>query len=373
MGLVVKEVKSRKELREFIKFPDRLYSGNEFYVPALHSDVFRTLSQYKNPAFEFCNAKYWLAYQNGEVVGRVAGIINERYNEKHNIKYVRFGWLDFVDDKKVLVALFQTVRRWGISQNMEYLNGPLGFSSFDPSGILIEGFDKMPSSFSHYNYSYYSVLIEELGFKKEVDWVEYSVKIPNAVPLKFTQGAAIVKKRYNLNSAVLKSKKDILKYSDELFALLDQEYKDIYAYSELSKEQRKKLIGQFVAILNPEYVSIIVDASDNVIAFGITVPSLSKALQKAKGKLFPKGFLYIRNALKKNDTIDTLLIAIKKKYHNKGVNGLIFNDLMSAYIKNGIVSLETTRELEDNLKVNNLWNKFEYRQHKRSRCYIKQL
>jgi hypothetical protein len=373
MGLIIKEISTKKELKKFVKFPDRLYSGNEFYVPSNHKDELRKLSAKTNPAFEFCRAKYWFAYDNGVIVGRIAGIINYKYNEKRNIKYVRFGWLDFVEDKKVLILLFQAVRKWAISQKMEFIHGPLGFSSFDASGILVEGFDEMPASFAHYNFPYYSKLIEELGYTKDVDWVEYNVKVPESVPQKFVAGAELVKKRYNLHSASLKTKKDILKYSDDIFRLINDEYEDLYAFSELSKKQIEALKKQFAAILQPEYVSIILNSTNEVVAFGITMPSLAKAQQKSKGKLFPFGFIHIMNALKKNDTVEALLIAVQKDYQNKGANGLIFNDIMSAYIKNGIINFESTREMENNVKINNLWNKFEYRKHKRTRCYIKQL
>lgn len=373
MGLIIKAISTKKELKEFIRFPDKLYSGNKLYVPAIHSNELLTLSFDKNPAFEFCRAKYWLAYDNGEIVGRIAGIINDRYNEKHNIKYARFGWLDFVNDKKVLMLLFQAARQWALSENMEYLHGPLGFSSFDASGILIGGFDEMSTSFAHYNFPYYSKLIEEFGYKKDVDWVEYNIKVPEYVPEKFKVGTELIKKRYNLHSASLKNKKDILKYSDDIFKLINDEYKNIYAFSQLSKKQIMAIKKHFVLILRPEYISIVLNSTNKVVAFGITMPSLAKAQQKAKGKLFPFGFIHIMNALKKNNTVEALLIAVKKDYQNKGVNGIIFTDIMSAYIKNGINYFESTREMENNVKINNLWNKFEYRLHKRTRCYIKQL
>ncbi len=373
MSLTIKEISTKKEIKEFVKFPDRLYSGNKFYIPAIHTKELQTLTFDKNSAFEFCRAKYWVVIRNGVIVGRIAGIINNKYNEKHNIKYARFGWLDFVDDLSVLMLLLQAVEKWAINENMNTIHGPIGFTSFDASGVLIEGFDEMPTSFAHYNFPYYQKLIEEFGYKKDVDWIEYNVKVPKSVPEKFTKGAELIKKRYKLHSAKLKKKKDVLKYSDDLFRLLNEEYKDIYAFSELTKRQIEQLKKQFISILRPEYVSIILNATDEVIAFGITIPSLAKAQQKSKGKLFPFGFIRIMYALRKNDTIDTLLIAVQKDYQSKGVNGIIFNDISSAFVKNGITNLESTRELENNMKVNNLWNKLEYRQHKRTRCYIKEL
>ena len=373
MELIIKEVSTKKELRDFIKFPDKLYKGNQFYVPALHRSEMQKLLPEKNPAFEFCKAKYWLAYANNKIVGRVAGIINYRYNEKHNKKYARFGWLDFVEQKTVVEKLMQTVEDWAKQNNAEILHGPLGFSSFDASGVLVEGFNELPTSFAHYNFPYYATLIEQLGYEKEVDWVEYNVKVPESVPDNFISIANLVQKRYKLHRVELKSKNELKKYAQDIFTLLNKEYNDLYAFSELTNSQINALTKEFITFINPEYVSIILNESNNLVAFGITLPSLSKALQKSKGKLFPFGFLHIMHALRKNDTVDTLLIAINKEYQNKGLHTIIFTDIYKTFKKNGITNIETTRELDDNFNVNNLWKKFDYRQHKRARAYIKKL
>ncbi len=373
MELKIKEISTKKELMDFVKFPDKLYSGNKYYVPALHRAELNTLLSEKNPAFEFCQAKYWLAFRDNKVVGRIAGIINHRYNEAHNKKYVRFGWLDFIDDENVLNKLLAVVEEWGKKNNAELIHGPLGFSSFDASGILIEGFSEIPTSFSHYNYPYYSKLIEKYGYQKEVDWIEFNVKVPETLPDNFVRLPNLLKKRFKLSSIKPKSKKELIKYSDDIFKLLNKEYSDLYAFTVLTPKQIESLKNQFIQFIKPEYVTIIVNASNKLVAFGITTPSLSKALQKSKGKLFPFGFLYIMNALKNNDTVDTLLIAVKKEYQNKGVHSIIFNEFYKTFIKNGITNIETTRELENNYNVNLLWKKFEYRQHKRARCYFKNL
>lgn len=373
MGITIKEISNKKELRAFVKFPDKLYSRNKYYIPALHKSEFNTLDKSKNPAFEFCEAKYWLAYINNEIVGRVAGIINHNYNEKHNKKYVRFGWLDFIENKNVLQELMKAVENWGKQNNAEFIHGPLGFSSFDASGVLIEGFNELPTSFGHYNYPYYPKFIEESGYKKDVDWVEYNVKIPKSIPENFIKIADLLKNKYKLRIAKLKDKKDILKYSDEIFKLLNNEYNELYGFSELSIKQIVALKKQFISFLNPEYISVILDSADKVIAFGITMPSLSKALQKSNGKLFPFGFIRILYALRNNDTTDTLLIAVKKEFQNKGVHAIIFNQIFKTFVKKRIANLETTRELEDNDKVKQLWSRFEHKQHKKARCYIKEL
>lgn len=373
MELKIKEVSSKKELKDFIKFPDKLYSGSKYYTPNLHIAEINTFSHEKNPAFEFCKAKYWLVYRNEKVVGRVAGVINYKYNKKHKIKYARFGWLDFIEDKEVLELLLNRVEKWATECNMEYLHGPLGFTSFDASGVLVEGFDEMPATFAHYNYSYYPDLIEKYGYEKDVDWIEYNLKVPENVPEKVSKGAELISKRYKLHAVKSKNIKDLLRYFDELFELLNVTYKDLYGFTEITSKQAVNLKKQFLSFLNPEYISLVLNEKDELIGFGISMPSLSKALIKSKGKLFPFGYLRIMHALRKNDTVDLLLIAIKPEYQNKGLIAIIFNKIMQTVIKNNITNVETTRELEDNKKVQHLWNDYESRQHKRTRCYIKKL
>ena len=372
-GITIKEINSKSDLRKFIRFPEKLYKGNNNYVPVLRSEEFKTLSSDKNPAHEFCVSKYWLAYRDGEIAGRVAGIIHNKYNENRNIKYARFGWLDFIDDFEVLNALVQTVESWAIKEEMEYIHGPLGFSSFDGSGILIKGFDETPTAFSHYNHPYYPELLEKAGYNKDIDWVEYNVKVPEQVPEKVIIGAKLIKKRYGLHSAELKNRKDFLKYATGIFELLNSVYRGIYAFSQLSEKQIDCLKKQFISILDPAYVSIILDSNDKVIAFGITMPSLSRSLQKSNGSLLLFALFRILNMYQKTKTVDTLLIAVQKEYQNKGLTGIIFSDIIPVLIKNDIDSIESTKEMEDNRSVNNLWHSYEHKQHKRTRCYIKKL
>ncbi|MBP1593177.1 MAG: hypothetical protein H6Q12_195 [Bacteroidetes bacterium] len=373
MKITIKEVTTKRELKQFVKFPNKLYLGNKFYVPPLIYSELKTLSKKDNPSFEFCEAKYWLAYINNKIVGRVAGVINYNYNKKVGENFVRFGWLDFIEDENVLKELIETVESWAIQKNIKTIHGPLGLSEFDASGILIEGFEERSTSFGKFNFPYYSELIEKLGFKKDIDWVEYNIKVPKSIPEKYSRIAMVVKNRYKLHSGRLRKKKDLLKYSDEVFQLLNQEYAGLYAFSELTKTQCEDLKSQFIPLLRLKYVSIILNAENNVVGFGICMPSLSKALQKAKGHLYPLGILRIQNALKYNDTIDTLLIAVHKDYKDKGVNSVIFNDIGNSIINSGITNIESTRELEENFSVQNLWNKFEFRQHKKTRCYVKKL
>ena len=372
-SITIKEINSKSDLNKFIRFPEELYAADNNYVPVLRSEELKTLSPDKNPAHEFCISKYWLAYQNGKIAGRVAGIIHYRYNENRNIKYARFGWLDFVNDLEVLMVLMDTVESWAKKEGMEHIHGPIGFSSFDPSGILIKGFDETPTAFSHYNYPYYPELLEKAGYEKDIDWVEYNVKVPEKVPEKVLQVAKLIKRRYGLHSAELNSKKDILKHADGIFNLLNSVYRGIYAFSQLSDKQIDCLKKQVITILDPAYVSVILDNSDNVIAFGITMPSLSRSLQKSKGSILRFALFRILNIYQKTSTVDTLLIAVKKEFQNKGLTGIIFSDIIPVLIQNNIKSIESTKEMEENISVKNLWHSYEHRQHKRTRCYIKKL
>jgi hypothetical protein len=253
------------------------------------------------------------------------------------------------------------------------IHGPLGFSEFDASGILIEGFDEIPTAYGKYNYPYYSQMIEQLGFEKEVDWVEFRVTVPDKIPVRYSQIERSIAGKYKLQSVKLQSKKEVLKYADEIFQLLNKEYESIHGFSELTPNQVDALKKQFIPLLRLKFVSVVLNAENKVVGFGICLPSLSRALQQSKGNLFPFGFLHIQKALRGNGTIDSLLIAIHSDYRNKGVNALIFNDIGNAIVSEGIRYIETTRELEHNLFIQNLWNKFENRQHKRSRCYFKKI
>ncbi|MBG0782592.1 MAG: hypothetical protein H0S84_10015 [Bacteroidales bacterium] len=374
MKITIKEITSKNDLKKFIKFPNKLYEENKFYVPPLISAELETLSKDKNPSFDFCEAKYWLAYnETNTIVGRIAGIINHKYNKKIGKQLVRFGWLDFIEDIDILKALIQTVVQFANEKGAVGIHGPLGFSEFDASGILIEGFDEIPTAYGKYNFPYYAQMIEQLGFEKEVDWVEFRVTVPDEIPVRYSRIAKSIAEKYKLQSLKLKSKKEVLKYADDIFQLLNKEYQNIHGFSELTPNQIDALKKQFIPLLRLKYISVILNAENNVVGFGICLPSLSKALQKSKGNLFPFGFLYIQKALYVNDTIDTLLIAIHSDYRNKGVNALIFDDIGNSIVSEGIRYIETTRELEHNLSAQNLWDKLENRQHKRSRSYFKKI
>ena len=372
MNILIKEVKTNKDLKAFIKFPNDLYKDCPYFVPSLNSKEIDTLSKDKNPAFEFCESRYWLAYADNKVIGRVAGIINNIYNKKHNTKFIRFGWLDFIEDEEVCKALLQTVENWGREIKAEFIHGPYGFISFDKSAALIEGFDELATPFANYNYPYYNTFISNLGYNKEVDWVEFSIKMVNELPPKLLKSAEIIADRYKLRNALFNNKKDVLKYTADLFELLNTAYGDLLGFVELNPKVIEKIKKEFSMLLKPDYVSIILNELDEPIGFGIAVPSLSKTLRKVKGRLFPFGFLHLLMA-GKSDVINLLLIGVRPDYQNKGVHSLIFTKTIPAFLRDGVKTVEVTRSLETNNKVTQLWSGYESRIHKRSRCYIKPL
>jgi len=373
MGIVIKEVVSRRDLKKFISFPYNLYAGSKYWVPPLFFDEMNTLRKDKNPAFEFCEVKYWLAYKDGKIAGRIAGIINWRYVEKWQNRYARFGWIDFIDDEDVSKALIETVEKWAKDKDMEAVHGPLGFTDLDYEGMLIEGFEELGTMATIYNYPYYHKHPEKYGYKKDIDWIEFEVKAPQEVPEKIDRIANIALKRNNLRVLKVKKSKDLLPYAKDMFKVLDETFKDLYGVVPLSEKQVDLYIKQYFGFIRPDYISIILDSNDRVAAFGITMPSLSKALQKAKGRLFPVGFIHLLMAMKNNKQIDLYLIGVRPDLQGKGVNSIIFNELNKIFINKNIVSTETNPELETNLKVQAQWKHFTHRQHKRRRCYIKQL
>ena len=374
MGICIKEVTTKKELRDFVHFPNALYKDNPYYVPQIESMDRDTLTPSKNHAFEVCEGKYWLAYDaNGKIVGRVAGIINHRYNEKVGEKICRFGWIDFVDDRDVSAALMHAVETYARENGMNFMNGPIGFLEFDAAGVLVEGFDQLPTAYGKYNSPYYEKHLLDLGYAKDVDFVEYRILVPEVIPERYARMANIVSTKLNLHQAPLSCRKDVDKYLDGVFRCLNSAYSKLHGFSELSSGQCDDLKKQFLANINVDYVSIILDENEQVVGFGVALPSLSKAMQKANGSMFPFGWYHLLKALTKNDTIDLLLIAIDDKYKNKGVNAMIFDKFAQGITKNGIKYIESTRELEDNTNVQNLWHYLEHHLTKRARAYIKQI
>ena len=376
MAIEIKEIKpTRKEIKKFSMFSTNMYKDNKYYVPDLLMDNLDTFNPAKNPASEFCDSKLFMAYRDGKAVGRVAGIINRVVNEKCNEKNVRFGFIDFVDDEEVSAALMAAVEDWGRSQGMDHIVGPLGFTDMDPEGMLIEGFDQVSTMATIYNHPYYPQHIEKLGFERETDWVEFKIVVPDVIPEKMVRICEIVKKKYNVRNIKYTSAKALVKdYGQAIFQLINEAYSQLYGYSPLTPRQIDHYISMYLPVLRLENVSLIVDADNTLIGVGIAMPSMSKALQRSRGKLFPFGWYHLLKGLKgKNDVVDLLLVAIKPEYQSKGVNSLLFNDLIPCFRKNGYKYAESNPELDDNQRVQLQWQYFETTQHKRRRAYKKAL
>lgn len=365
----------KKELKKFVKFGIDLYAGNPCYVPPLVFDEINTLRPDKNPAFEFCLAQSFMAWRDGKPVGRITGIINTLVNERSGKKEARFGFVDFIDDDEVSRALFDAVEKWARKRGMDSLVGPMGFSDMDHEGMLIEGFDEMGTMATIYNYPYYPEHMRRLGFEKDVDWIEFRMTVPDRVPEKMMRISDIVRKKYGLKNLKFTSGKKIKEqYGVALFELINEAYDQLYGYSPLTPKQIDYYIDMYLGILRLEYVSVIVDADDKLVGVGISIPSFSEALRKSGGKLFPFGWTHMLRALKgQNDVIDLMLVAIKPEYQNKGVNALLFSDLIPIYIKNNIKFAESNLELESNESVQGQWQYFERRQHRRRRAFRKNL
>ncbi|NWF87856.1 MAG: hypothetical protein HXY50_00175 [Ignavibacteriaceae bacterium] len=373
MSVTTKEVLTKKDLISFIKFPYKLYNGNKYWVPPLLQEELKNFNKEKNPAFQLCEAKYWIAYDNNQVVGRIACIINKKYNEKVSKNVARFGYVDFIDDKNISSVLFKTAEDWAKQKKCESIHGPLGFTDMDPEGMLVEGFDELGTIATIYNYPYYQVHIENLGYRKDIDWVEYELLTPKTVPDKVEKLAAAVAERYKLRVLDVKNQKQLLPYAHEIFHVLNSAYANIYGFVQLTEEQIDLYVKQYFGFIKPGFVPVILNEKNEVVGFGITMPSLSKAFQKAKGRLFPFGFIHILRAIKKNDRADLYLTGVRPDYQDKGVNAIMMYEVTKVFKEHNIVWVESNPELETNLKVRSQWRFYEGRQHKRRRCYIKEL
>ncbi len=378
MAVTIKKVSSKKDLHKFIRFNYELYKDNKYSVPDLCYDMVNTFSKDKNAAFEFCEAEYFLAYNDkGEIVGRVAAIINNRANEKWNKKDVRFGWIDFIDDIEVSSALLNAVEEWGKQRGMTHIQGPLGFTDFDAEGMLVEGYDQLSTMATIYNYPYYPQHMEKLGYEKDADWVEFKIYIPDAIPEKHKRISDIIQKKYNLKIKKYTSSKKIAdEYGQEIFELMNEAYEPLYGYSPLSQGQIEQYVKMYLPIVDLRMVTLITDQEDKLVAVGISMPSLSEALQKAHGKLMPFGWYHLLKALfmkRRAKMLDLLLVAVKPEYQNKGVNALLFSDLIPVYQQLGFEYAESNPELELNGKVQAQWEYFKTEQHKRRRAFVKEI
>lgn len=373
MTVEIKKVSNKAELKKFIRFNYEFYKDNPYSVPDLYDDMLNTFSPQKNAAFEFCEANYFLAMRDGKIVGRVAAIINHRANETWNKKVVRFGWIDFVDDLDVSRALIDTVKQWGRERGMNEIEGPLGFTDMDAEGMLIDGFDQLSTMATIYNYPYYPEHMNLLGLERSADWVEMKVYIPDAIPEKHKRISAIIAQKYKLHIRKITSRKEIKEtgIAHDIFRLINKAYTPLFNYSQMTERQIDQYVNMYVPVLDLRMVSIVENEQNEIVAVGISMASLSEALQKAKGKLLPFGWFHLLKALKwkRPKMLDLLLVAVRPDYQGKGVNALLFTDLIPVYQELGFEYAETNPELEMNDKVQNQWQYFKTEQHKRRRCF----
>lgn len=376
----IKKVETRKDLEAFIQFRYDLYRDDPYDVPYLHFDELNNLCKEKNASFEDCEADYFLAYENDKVVGRVAAIINHKANERWGKRIVRFGWFDFIDDLAVSKALIQTVEEWGAQRGMLQMVGPMGFADTDREGMLVEGFDTLATMYAHYNYRYYPEHIERMGgFRKDNDYVQCMVKVPEKVPDKFARIAKMVSERFNLRVHKL-TRNELLRqgYGRKVFQLLNATYKDLYGFSQLSDKKVDQLVDQYIKIADMNLITTVVDGNNNdmMVGFGITFPSLSEAMRKThNGRLMPLGWWHLLDAIRWHhaDTVDMLLIGVLPEYRSRGANALIFNDLVQQYQRYGFKWAQAMPQMETNTHILNNWQYFDAHVNRRLRCYKKDL
>lgn len=366
------EVKTKKDIKNFVNFPHKLYKGNPYFVPFLNIDEINKFDKDKNESYDDCDVKCFLAYRNGEIVGRIAGIIQRLYNEKTGEKRVRFSRFDSIDDSEVSNSLFSAVENWAKDKGMTLIHGPMGYNDLDREGLLIDGFDYMSTFEEQYNYDYYPKLIEEYGFEKEVDWLEYRIFAPKEPSERVDKIADLVARRYELSVLKPKSIKWFVEnYKEQFFEVLDKAYSPLYGVVPFSDKMKDALISQFGLILKKDYLIGIVDKNKKLIAFGLVFPSLSESVNKSAGKLLPFGIFRMLKQINKPKSIDTGLIAILPEYQNKGVNSMILSIMMHGMIERGLEYAETNLMLEDNGRIQKQWEVFDYIQHKKRRSYIK--
>lgn len=376
MPIKIVEVNDKASKKKFVKFPITLYKDNPYYVPALIIDELDTIDPAKNPAFDFCEQQLFLAYKDNEIVGRIAAIINHRSNELWKQQHARFGFVDFIDDNEVVDALFAAATRWAKERGMTAIQGPMGYTDLDKEGLLVYGFDRISTMSTAYSYPYYQEQIERMGFEKDVDWHEYYIPVPKEAPERHQRIAKIVADKFGLKVLKFKNLKQITPYVDKLFNLLNVAYAPLYGFVPLTKKQIDYYVKQYVPLLRWDVVTIVIkEETDEVIGFGIAVPSLSRALQKSRGKLFPFGWYHLLRDMKSksNPTVDLMLTGIAPEYQGKGVNAMIFSDFIPSSYNNGFRFAESNPELESNSKIANQWDGFNAEHHKTRRAYIKKI
>lgn len=376
MSVIIREVTTKKELKKFVKFNIDLYKGNPYHVPGLIEEEMMTLDPKRNPAFEVCDSIGFLAYRNDQVVGRITGIINKNSNETWGQKRARFGFVDFIDDQEVVDALFKAVEDWARQKGMEELQGPMGFTDMDHEGMLIDGFDQVGTIATIYNFPYYPQHMERMGYVKDQDWHEFKIFVPReGIPEKHQRIGEIVKKKYGLKIMKFKNAKEIMPYAHKVFNTLNEAYAPLYGFSKLTQKQIDYYINMYIPMLRYDLVTVIVrEEDDEVVGFGISLPNLSHAMKKANGHLFPFGWIHLLKALKtKPKVVDLYLMGVLPEYQSKGVNALLFNDLIPIYNQLGVEYAESNPELESNNAVQAQWDYFKREHHKTRRAFIKKI
>lgn len=374
MAVEIKEVLTKKELWKWVRFPNKLYRNNEFFVPFLGSDEFETFSEDKNPAYAFCETKLFLAYKDGEIVGRIAGLINHAYNEKWDKNAIRFTRFDFIDDREVSQALFDAVVAWGKERGHVSIMGPIGFTDMDHEGMLAEGFDKFNMSITFYNHPYYLDHMEALGLRKDIDWIEYKISVPDEINPSLQRLADRLVSTKGYQVVTYDDRKVLYTDAIEAFSVIDVAFSKLYGTVPLTPEVIKNAVDSYIPLVNLDYICSIKDEQGKIVAFGALVPSIARALKKSNGKLFPLGIFRMLRALKgKNDTLEMFFVAVEPEHQMKGVPVLIITELLKKLIKNKVKYCETGPMLETNTAVHSLWKPYEKEQHKRRRCYIKEI
>lgn len=368
--ITIKEIKTKKDMKKFIDFPIKLYKDNQNYIPALAADEMNMYDSSKNAAYEYCESIQILAYKENKVVGRLAAIINHKYNDKITGKHLRFSHFDVVDDFEVTKAMFDYIGKWGKEKGMTEFNGPIGFTDLDRQGMLIEGYDQIGMSITNYNFPYYNEHMEKLGLKKDVDWVEYLVNIPETLDPRIEKVQSALLNRFGFKLLKFKNLKEIMPYIYKAFDVYNEAFYALHGTVFLTEKQVTALIKQFAPAINFEYVPIIVDKDDNVVGFAILAPSIAKASRKAKGKMLPFGWYHLLKALKHNDTLEMYLVAIKPEYQGFGLNSILMYDVTKCAMKNGVKYAETGPELEENYKVRTQWDNYDAKIIRKRRCYI---
>lgn len=371
MSIRIKKVESKHDLEAFIKFPMNLYKDNKSYVPPFINEEMETLDVSKNPVFKDAQAHYFIAEKDNKIVGRVAAIINWQEVNKQHKKKMRFGWFDMIDDIEVTKALLAKVEEIGKENKLEYIEGPVGFSNLEKAGMLTKGFDKLATMVGLYNNAYYPEHLEKLGFEKANEWVEFELNAPSELPEKVKKFNRIIRERYKLKELKFTKTAEIIPYVNDMFDLLDKTYSELDTYVPIADYQIEYYKKKYIPFINPDYVNCIVDENGKMVSFAITMPSYSKAMQKAKGKLFPFGWWHLLRASKNNDSAQFYLIGIDPKYQGKGVTALIFNAMFDTFNRNGIKFLETNPELEDNENIQVLWKSYDPVNHKRRKTFKK--